>query len=139
MSSKTVRDEFRAAWPVLVPGIPLYETINVALDPQAPNLPDLWATLIFNTSGSTPVTMGTNPWMEETGVVSVMLLSLFNTGDDASAQAATSVVEAWTGWQSADGSVWVNTPGAPRAPEEATLGRWSILVVDLDYRYQRRG
>lgn len=139
MSSEAVRSSIRTAWPLVMPTLPLFETINVALDPAAPTLPDVWASLVFNSTGTFAQTMGSRPWLEEQGLASITILSMFGAGDGPGVVAATEAVKAWTGWISPDRSVWVHAPGAPRAPEEATLGRWSILVVDLDYRYQHRG
>lgn len=138
MSSHAVRLAFKAAWPTLVPDIPLVDTINDS--PDNPEMESsMWATFIFDVTGSGPVTMGSNPWFEEQGVVIVALMSYSGIGDDVAALAADKVVRAWRQWISPDKAIWVQSVDGPRAPDLETVGDRYRLSVNLNYAYQTRG
>jgi len=137
MSSGTVRDAMKAAWPVLVPGIPLVETINDS-PPDIPDVP-IWATFIFDVTSSGPVTMGSDPWFEEVGVAMVALMSYSGEGDDTVATAAEDVIKAWRLWISPDKAIWIQSADGPRPPDLETVGNAYRLSVNLNYAYQSRG
>ncbi len=86
MSSRAVRQWFRAQMPLVAPDVPFIDTVNTMPNPK--NLPDLWATLEFNVPSEERLTIGSNPLSREYGVVNVVVLGLSGRGDDAVVQAA---------------------------------------------------
>jgi hypothetical protein len=138
MSSQAVRLAFRTAWPILVPTIPLVETINDAPTDMETEQ-QIWATFVFDVINRADVTMGTNPWTEETGVAMVALMGYSGVGDDLVGQAAATVMAAWKHWISADKMLWLSSVDGPRPPDLETVGDKYRLSVSLNYAYQTRG
>jgi hypothetical protein len=138
MSSPAVRDAIRAAWPTLVPTIPLVETINDTPETLEIEVP-IWATLVFDVTNRGPVTMGSHPWIEETGMIVVALMSYSGTGDDEVARAAGVIMQAFEMWISPDKAIWIQSVDGPRSPDMEAGGNVYRLSVNLNYAYQTRG
>lgn len=86
MSSRAVRQWFRAFLPATVPTVPYVETVNNAPNPKS--LPDLWATLEFPNASEQRLTIGTTALFREYGMVNVIVLGLSGRGDDGVMEAA---------------------------------------------------
>lgn len=138
MSSEFVRSAIREQWPVLLPTVPLFETINDSPSNLEVEIP-IWATLAFDVSSRTNTTMGSRPWIEEDGVVSVMIMSYSGTGDDEITPVADEIVKAWEMWIDDTKNLWVQSVDGPRPPDPEAAGDVYRLLVNLNYRYQTRG
>lgn len=136
MSSQPVRDALRSAW--AVPGVPLFDTINKSADFGTAD-PPIWATFAFAADQNAHVSMGSKPWMEETGVAAVFLSSESGDADTAAVEAAQKVIEFWRMWVSPDGSTWISSIVGPRPPDPDAQGVTYSLIVDLVYTHQYRG
>lgn len=136
MSSLKVRQEIEAAWGALLPTLPLVGTINEnVVDEDEP----IWATMVYDSTARPHMSMGSNPWIEEAGIASVVIMSESGIGDEAVTAVADSVVKAFEMWISADKTVWMDSVDAPRPPDTEALGDTYRLAVALNYRYQTRG
>lgn len=136
MSSAPVREAFRAAW--AVPNLPLIETINGPVDYLDTQVP-VWATFGFTADETGFQTMGSSPWMEESGVAVVFLCSESGTSDTVVADAAEEVRKFWAMWISPDKNIWVNGIVGPRPPDPDAQGITYSLSVELHYRRQFKG
>jgi hypothetical protein len=138
MSSIAVRTGLKNAWPGLVPTIPLFDTINEVPSNLEVEIP-IWATFVFDVVNRGPITMGSNPWVEEVGTATVALMGESGVGDDAVAQAAQTVIDAWGAWISASKDLWVQSIDGPRPPDPEAVGDIFRLAVIFNYHYQTRG
>jgi hypothetical protein len=135
MSSFAVRSAIRDAWPLLLPTIPLVNTISESPEVDVP----VWATLVFDVINRGPITMGSNPWIEETGVAMIALMCYSGAGDDEVAQHADTVMRAWHEWISPDKAIWIQSVDGPRPPDLEAGGNYYRLSVNLNYAHQTRG
>lgn len=138
MSSPAVRDALRAAWPVITPTIPYVETLNTLVDPSATDA-EIWGSFSFEALLRDAQTMGSQPWIEEQGLASIMLISYAGVGDDEVAAAADLVVRGWTSWINSTQDIWIHSVDPPRPPDPEAIGDAYRLMVNLNYRYQTRG
>ncbi len=138
MSSPAVRDALRAAWSLLTPSIPYVETINTT-PPESETAAPVWATFMFEGQGRDLQTMGSRPWIEESGVAIAVIMAFAGVGDDVVAAAADDIVQGWTNWIDSTGNIWINSVDPPRAPDGEAVGDLYRLTVGLNYRYQTRG
>lgn len=139
MSSPILRDAFEAAWPTILPTIRLERTENRDLPRNPPLvLPDLWGTIYYGVEDRRHVTMGANPWVEETGTVTVVLMAKSGHGTGPVMTAAQAAVHALEGWQSPAGDAWLVRIGAPRALEPEADGEWMIYGIPCAYLVQER-
>lgn len=139
MSSNTVREAFRSAWPTLTPTLPYIETLNVPIsDADAEALPEVWGSIAFSAERDSAITMGSRPWYEETGIASVMIFAKAGRGDLAAAAMAEQVKVAWSAWINPTSNVWVRETAGPRPYLDSSVGNWLVITVDLSYIYQRR-
>lgn len=136
MSSQTVRDQLKNAW--AVPGVPLVDTINQSADFLTPD-PPIWATFAFTADQSVHTTMGSSPWLEESGIASVFLGGSSGDSDQDVATAAEEVKKFWQMWISQDKNTWITSINGPRPPDPDAQGITYSLVVDLVYIHQYRG
>lgn len=138
MSSAYVRTAVKTAWPVLVPTIPFVETINTVPSSVEIDVP-IWAALIFETSASNHITMGSRPLIEEYGTITVALMSYSGEGDDSIAAAADVIVRAFQMWITSDRSLWIQSVDGPRPPDAEAIGDHYRLIVNLNYVHQTQG
>ena len=139
MSSQTVREAVRASWLTLMPDVRYIDTINRALpyNPPLP-LPPIWGTLAFETTTRRFQTMGTSPWVEEVGVVSIIILAKSGHGDNSPVTEATNAMRIWDGWRAAGGDIYFSSVHAPRQLTEESQGDWVLFIVPCDYKAQER-
>ena len=139
MPSKPIRDAVRAAWPTLMPDVRYIDTINRTMpyNPPMP-LPPVWGTLAWATRDRRHLTMGLNPWVEETGVCTIVIVAKSGHGDDPAVSVATNVMRAWEFWESPSKDIWFSGVGAPRHLMPEAQGDWFLLGVDCEYRAQER-
>jgi hypothetical protein len=139
MPSIDVRSQVRAAWPQMMPSVRYIDTINRSL-PQNPPLPlpPVWGTLAFDAASRRQLTMGRNPWIEEQGVVTIVIVAKSGHGDGPGIEAASAAMQAWDGWISPRGDIWFQNVGAPRQMDDEATGDWFIFGVPCEYRAQER-
>lgn len=137
MSSISVRDRMRAAWPIITPSLPFFETINDSPTNLEVEVP-IWGTFIFDVVTRAHQTMGSHPWIVEEGTATVALMSYSGIGDDEIAAVADSVVRGWELWKSGD-DLWIQSVDGPRPPDLEAVGDVYRLIVTLTYHYQTRG
>ena len=130
MSGLTVRNAFRNAWDALVPGLPLFETINA--DPNDGTLPDTWATVEFQTDGETRNALGVSCY-RETGTITVAVLVRSGTGDDDAVTWIETIRDACRNWTDQD----VKIETADPADEGGGIanGNWFVCETDLLYTF----
>lgn len=138
MSSLAVRNALRAAWSGITPAIPYVETINTT-PPESEVAVPIWATFMFEGQGSDHQTMGSRPWIEESGVAIIVIMAFAGVGDDEVAAAADDMVRGWTNWIDSTGNIWISSVDPPRSPDGEAVGDVYRLTVGLNYRYQTRG
>ena len=130
MSSKAVRDAFRASWSTAVPDIDFYETVND--DPDHSTIPALWATAEFQSYNDEPITLGNPACYRETGIITVVLATTAGIGDDDLLVAAEKVRDAYRHWRSGDIRV---VQVDPPLNEGFSDGNYYIMDVDISYVY----
>lgn len=139
MSSLTLRTAIYAAWPTLTPGLRYLPVENKDLPTNPPlPLPDVWGTLAFDGTRRRILTMGRNPWVEETGQVTFVVLGRSGHGDIPAVTAATDLMHAWDGWQDITGDCWLQNVGPPSKINLESNGQWFLYGVRADYRVQER-
>lgn len=139
MSSLTLRAPFEAALPTLLPSLRFVRTENTDLPRNPPLvLPDVWMTLLYAIEERRHATMGRNPWIVETGTVTVVLCAKSGHGAEPALLAGKEVVTAVEGWMSPDGAAWFNRVSAPRALDPEADGEWMLYGVTCSYEAQER-
>jgi hypothetical protein len=139
MSSDAIRSAIRADWPRLMPAVRYIDTINRSL-PQNPPLPlpDVWGTLGFEVIDRRHLTMGANPWVQETGTISIIVVARSGHGDGPGVAAATAAMHAWDGWRDPTGEMEISAVLPPRETDAEADGNWKLFVVACSYRLQER-
>lgn len=139
MASLALRTAMYAAWPVLTPGLRYLATENRDLPRNPPLvLPDVWGTIGFDPPARRILTMSANPWVEEIGAATIVIVARSGHGDMPGVTMADSVMRAWDGWQDATGDVWFQNVGAPAKLALESEGEWFLYGVRCDYRVQER-
>lgn len=137
MSSFFVRSQLRQAWPLITPTIPYFETITVSTPIEVKNH-DVWGTFVFDVTARGHATMGTSPWIVETGTAIAVLMAKSGVTDEMVSVAAEQVMRNWEAWQSSDKMLWIQSVDAPRPPDAESSGDLYRLAVVLSYEYQTR-
>lgn len=137
MSSPFVREKIEAAWKILTPTLPFFETINDAPSNLEVEIP-IWGTLVYDVVSRRHETMGSRPWIVEEGTASIVLMSYSGVGDNEIATVAYDVMKAWDLWRY-DDSLWVQAVEGPRPPDLEAIGDTYRMLVVLTYHYQTRG
>jgi hypothetical protein len=129
-------DEFFARWNAVPMPIPLVEVVNTNVDLDG--LPDQWAGAIYQSENAGDVTMGSQPWVEETGTIQVGLLARSGKGKDLLDAAVAALRTYFHGWVSADASVhFVSVIGPDDIDPEAD-GEWWRLGLRVPFIVQSR-
>jgi len=133
MSSKAVRDKFRASWPILVPSIPMFDVVND--DPDHDIMPDLWVAVEFISFNEEAVSLGRPACRRESGTITIVLSVKSGTSDDAINDAAEVIRDAYRYWK--DGSVRSTQIDPPVPADGFSDGLWYIVDIDISYDYDR--
>ena len=134
MSSKTVRDDFRASWTTLVPSVPFYETIND--DPDHTTMPDIWATGEFVAFNEDQVALGNPSCRRETGTIIVVVSGKAGEGDSDLNTAVETIRTAYRHWASSNG-VKVTQIDPPLSDDGFSSGRFYTMSVDISYVFDQ--
>ncbi len=138
MSSRAVRQWFRAFLPATVPTIPYVETVNTAPNPK--NLPDVWSTLEFPNASEQRLTIGVQALFREYGMVNVIVLGLSGRGDDAAIEAAEEIRAALQGIAvqvpvgAQFGTLRIDAAEPPNT-DATESGNWFLASVSCSYTF----
>ena len=128
-----------AAWPILTPGIRYMPVENKDLPRNPPLvLPDVWGSIAFDAASRRILTMGANPWVEETGQATIVIVARSGHGDMPGVTAADEAMHAWDGFTAAGGDVWFQNVHPPGKIDLEAEGEWFLYGVRCDYRVQER-
>lgn len=138
----TVYEIFEKRWkgdafnpPALQALIPLEEVANINVDLNA--MPEKWAGAIVQNETDADETMGSNPWVLETGWIAIGLFARSGTGVKILDPEIRAVKDALHGWAS-DGLKLIRVDG-PLDVEPFVEGNWyqAALQAAYEYRYRR--
>ena len=133
MNMMAIRDSWRAlaldtSWPGNY-----VEVISWPVDPAS--LPDLWTTLLFETTENAPIGIGPLPNdHRERGFVEAWAVSRSGGGDDPAVQAAEQIRNAIWGWAFPSGMTLLEV-GSPWDPVPSADGAWYQVGVRSEYMY----
>ena len=131
MSSKYVRDAFRAAWAVNVPGVTLVDVHN--REPKGMAAP--WAAIEFSSFSDEPESMGGNPCHLQEGEIFIYIYVNSGTGVDELETQSQAVQDAWAGWNDPGGKVKIVSV-SPMEEAPVSVGMWYAAIVGLRYEYR---
>lgn len=129
-------DEFIARWAAVPMPLPLVDVVNTPVELNA--LPAQWAGAVKQSDNRVDVTMGSLPWVEETGNIIVGLLARSGTGADILDAAVDALRLHFHGWHTPDnGVVFLSVIGPEDIDPEAD-GEWWRLGMRVPYVVQGR-
>ena len=141
MASLPLRQAIYAAWPTLLPDLRYLPVENKDLPRNPPLvLPDVWGTIGFDTTGRRQMTMGRQPWVEEMGIATFVVVARSGHGDIPGVTEATGLMHAWDGWKAdqSGATCWFQNVGAPSKIALEAEGEWFLYGVRCDYRVQEQ-
>jgi hypothetical protein len=132
----TPLETFLALWAELipVPVVSYVEAVNSQVDTNT--LPDVWAAAIYQPETSPDVTLGSNPWVEETGTFGIGLFTRSGSGPASLDAAVTAVRRAFHGVRR-DGLLILQVDG-PHDMDPEGAGEWWQLGLTARYIFQTR-
>jgi Bacteriophage related domain of unknown function len=127
---------FLALWAELIPipVLPHVEAVNSQVDTNT--LPDIWGTAMYQPEASTDVTLGSQPWVEETGTFLIGLFTRSGDGPAALDAAVAAVRRAFHGVRR-DGLLVLKVDGPLDTDPDGT-GEWWQLHLVAHYMFQTR-
>lgn len=138
MSSRAVRQWFRAQIVARAPTLPYHDTVNKT--PAQANLPDLWSTIEFSNAAEQRLTLGASAIFREYGQVTLIVLGLSGRGDDAVVQAAEALRAAFDGVSvqvavgAEFGTLRIDAPDPPNT-DATESGNWFLASVSCPYTF----
>lgn len=128
----TPADYFLARW-AAVPGLPpLHLASNLAVDLNA--MPDQWAGLMINAQEFRNLTMGSRPYLEETGSFLVGVFTRGGAGFAGTDVLARQVRDAFFNWTTADDVLRVESIDGPLDIDPAAEDGWHRLALEMRYQ-----
>lgn len=131
MSSRHVRDTFKAAWAGKVPGVTLVDVDNE--EPKGMAAP--WAALDFSVFANDRDSLGVNACYLEEGEIFVYLFVDSGTGNTDLINHAQSVQDAWLNYEESGGLKIVSILPMAESPESTGLWYQAIVALRYEYRY----
>jgi hypothetical protein len=127
---------FKQAWADLIPAeaLPYIEAVNSQVDANA--APDVWGAAVQQPEQRGDVTLGSQPWVEETGVFLIGLFTRSGSGPAALDEAVDYIRQTFHGFAS-DGLVILQVDG-PHDVEPDGVGEWWQLALTARYSFQTR-
>ena len=127
---------FVARWPATIPlGAATYiEAVNIRTDLNEAH--DPWGAVVLQPETRGDVTMGSQPWVEETGTFLVGLFTRSGGGPAALDQAVAYVRQSYHGYRS-NGLLILQVDG-PHDQDPAGFGEWWQLSLTARYTFQTR-
>jgi hypothetical protein len=132
----TPLDVFEAMWNARIPPavIAYIQAVNVHVDLN--NVPDEWASAIVQPEARTDVTLGSKPWVEETGTILIGLFTRSGAGPRALDVAIDYVRQSFHGARQ-DGLLIQQVDGPVDIDPEGTGEWWQVAMV-ARYSFQTR-
>jgi hypothetical protein len=132
----TPLEVFLARWQAAIPpAVATYvEAVNNPTDIN--EAPDPWAAVVLQPEQRTDVTLGSQPWVEETGTFLIGLFTRSGKGPAALDHAVDYVRTAFHGWRG-DGLLVTQVDG-PHDMDPAASGEWWQLSLTARYSFQTR-
>jgi hypothetical protein len=127
---------FLARWQAMIPAsVATYiEAVNNPVDVN--DAPDPWAAVVLQPEQRTDVTLGSQPWVEESGTFLVGLFTRSGNGPAALDQAVDYVRTVFHGYR-ADGLLIVQVDG-PHDMDPAATGEWWQVSLTARFMFQTR-
>jgi hypothetical protein len=127
---------FQFAWPTLGIGYPLVPVANleIALQQQ----PKEFIGLLVQAQNTEDVSLGSVPWVVETGIMQVAVIVESGTGFDLADAIARKIIKAYHGYISDEMDFWITRATGPTDAEPEANGERYVLRVDLEYNWQYR-
>lgn len=129
-------DEFVSRWNAASPPVPFVEVINTNVDLD--NMPDRWGSALQETTTAADVTLGSNPWVEETGHIAVVLVARAGQGQTLLDDAVTWLRSTFHGWRTPDAMLHFRGVVGPAENDPAAEGEWWRLGFAVPYVWQSR-
>ena len=132
----TPLDVFLARWQAAIPAaVATYlEAVNNPMDVNA--APDPWAAVVLQPEQRTDVTLGSQPWVEETGTFLIGLFTRSGKGPAALDQAIDYVRTAFHGYRY--GGLLILQVDGPHDMDPASMGEWWQVSLTARYTFQTR-
>lgn len=134
MTSKAVRDDMKAQWPVRVGALSLIDDIN--LDPKdITELPTEWARFGFAASSDEPVCLGAeNARWRETGQINIRIFVKSGSGSGRALTLAEQVKSAWVNYVGLAGNFHIVNIAPPLDLSDGESdGEWYSLQLAVAY------
>lgn len=127
---------FTAIWQDKIPAgvLPYVETVNLGVDTN--DLPETWGAAIYQPETRGDVTLGTKPWVEETGTFLIGLFTRSGRGP-ATLDAAVDYIRATFHGVRRDGLLILQVDG-PHDIDPEGLGEWWQVAMTARFTFQTR-
>lgn len=132
MSSKVVRDSFKAELAAAFPTLPQYDTLAVRVDNTS--LPALWATTEFTPISYNAVSIGMPALWREIGTFRCYVLAAAGAGEAAAIAQLDAIIAHFKDWRDAVNQIRV-AAALPPAPSEVSDGRWLVSFTDITFSH----
>jgi hypothetical protein len=127
---------FKAIWSERIPAmvLPYIEAVNLPMD--ANTAPDVWGAAVLQPEQRSDVTLGSQPWVEETGTFLIGLFTRSGKGPAALDQAVDYIRQTFHGF--ASGGLVILQVDGPHDVEPEGFGEWWQLALTARYSFQTR-
>jgi hypothetical protein len=127
---------FVARWQEAIPtsAITYYEVVNTQVDLN--DAPEPWGTAVVQSESRADVTMGSNPWVDETGFFAIALVTRSGSGPATLNQAVDYIRQTFHGYRK-DG-LWITQVDGPHDTDPDGLGEWWQLFMTARFTFQTR-
>jgi hypothetical protein len=127
---------FQQIWTNAIPvdAVAYLEAVNVQLDLN--DAPDPWGTAVLQPEGRTDVTLGSNPWVEESGQFLIGLFTRSGKGPAALDQAVDYLRQTFHGVRY--GGLVIEQVDGPHDVDPTAVGEWWQLALTARYTFQTR-
>lgn len=132
----TPLDEFYARWAAVGMPVPLLEVVNTNVDMSA--LPDQWAGALLLSDNRGDVTLGSAPWVEESGQIVVGLLARAGKGRTLLDSAVDALRQYFHGYLTSDGTIHFLAVIGPEDIDPEANGEWWRLGMRVPFTVQSR-
>jgi len=132
----TALEIFIAQWQAAIPAavLPYIEAVNQQADINT--APDVWGAAIQQPETRIEVTLGSNPWVEETGGFLIGLFTRSGSGPKSLDEAVAYIRQAFHGYRY--GGLVVLQVDGPHDVDPEGLGEWWQVAMTARYIFQTR-
>jgi len=130
----TPLEVFMQIWTDEVVSVPFVECVNTPVDTDS--LPDEWGSAIIQPTTRADQTMGSNPWVEESGTISIGLFTRQRTGPAALDAAVDELRSVFHGV--ALNGLHIESVDGPHDIDPEVDGEWWRLGLTANYTFQTR-